>query len=197
MLKQWMTHVKYKKLLLFIVVLFITGLLFGIVYYLRQDEMIRKTLINSIVNLENDLTNTRVNNIFIHLLVSFCVIILSFTIIGIPIIYFYLFFEGLSIGFSFSIIVNVFGIKGIIFSLLYFIFYKFLFLILLFYLLSRSSRISKNMLGFLFYKNSKDLKNNILINVRKVIVFLIFILINDIAIYFYSSFLNKVLIFFL
>lgn len=197
MIKQWLKQIKYKKMLLFILVLFLMGFLFGVVYYIKQDEIIRETLISSIANLRTDLASSKINNILTHSLISLGVIILSFTVIGIPLIYFYLFFEGLSIGFSFSIIVNVFGFKGILFCILYFLFYKLLFLVLIIFLIMRSSRISKNMLGFLFYKNSRDLKNNILINLRKVMVIFLILFIHDIILYLLSGMLNNVLTYFL
>lgn len=197
MIKQWLRQVKYKKMLLFILILFLMGFLFGIVYYAKQDEVIRETLLSSIANLHTDLANSRTNNILTHSLISLGIIILSFTVIGIPLIYFYLFFEGLSIGFSFSIIVSVFGFKGILFCFLYFLFYKLLFLVFIIFLIMRSSRISRNMLGFLFYKNSHDLKNNILVNLRKVVVIFFILFLFDIGIYFVSAMLNNVLIYFL
>lgn len=196
MIKQWLKQVKYKKMLLFILILFLMGFLFGIVYYTKQDDIIRETLISSIANLRVDLASSRINNILTHCLVSLGIMILSFTVIGIPLIYFYLFFEGLSIGFSFSIIVSVFGLKGILFCFLYFLFYKLLFLIFVIFLIMRSSRISRNMLGFIFYKDSRDLKNNILVNLRKVMVIIFIIFLGDIVIYFLSGILNNVLIYF-
>ena len=197
MIKQWMKQFKYKKLLLFIVVLFLVGIVFGTIYYFKQDDLVKQTIMNSIVTLEDNLSASRINNILNHVLIAICIIVLSFTVIGIPIIYFYIFFEGLSIGFSFSIIIQIFGFKGLMFCLLYFIFYKLLFLILLFYLVLRSSRITKNMIGFIFYKNDKDLKNNILINLRKVIVIILLLFAVDIGTFLLSTYFNKLLIIFI
>lgn len=197
MIKQWMKQIKYKKLLLFIIVLFLVGIIFGWVYYLKQDDLVKQTIMNSIVSLEDNLLANRVNNIVNHLCISIFIIILSFTIIGIPIIYFYIFFEGLSIGFSYSIIISIFGLKGFIFCILYILFYKILFLVLVIYLIIRSFRISKNMFGLILYKNSQDIKNNILINLRKVILIFILIFIIDVFTYFLSSYFNNLLINFL
>ena len=197
MIKQWMKQFKYKKLLLFIVVLFLVGIVFGTIYYFKQDDLVKQTIMNSIITLEDNLSASRINNILNHVLIAICIIVLSFTVIGIPIIYFYIFFEGLSIGFSFSIIIQIFGFKGLMFCLLYFIFYKLLFLILLFYLVLRSSRITKNMIGFIFYKNDKDLKNNILINLRKVIVIILLLFAVDIGTFLLSTYFNKLLIIFI
>lgn len=196
-MKQWLKQVKYKKLLLFTVIILFMGLLFGVIYYFKQDAVVKQTLINSILNLSNSLSNNKINSIIAHLLISIGIIILSFTLIAVPIIYFYIFFEGLSIGFSFALIVNSFGFKGIIFYLMYILIYKFIYLILIIYLIMRALRISKNVLGFIIYQKSSALEKNIIVNIRKVIIILILIFIYDIIIFFASPFFNNLLINFL
>lgn len=196
-MKQWMKQVKYKKLLLFTVIILLTGLFFGAIYYFKQDEVVKQTLINSILNIENSLANNRINNILVHLLIGVIIIVLSFTVISVPLIFFYIFFEGISIGFSYALVINAFGFKGIFFFLIYTLLYKFIFLVLIIYLTIRALRISKNVLGFIIYRKSSELEKNIIINVRKVVIILIIIFIYDITIFFASPILNKLLINFL
>lgn len=192
-----MKQVKYKKLLLFTVIIFLMGLLFGAVYYFKQDEMVKQTLINSILNIENGLANNRINNILVHILIGVIIIVLSFTVISVPLIFFYIFFEGISIGFSYALVINAFGFKGILFFLIYTLLYKFIFLVLIIYLTIRALRISKNVLGFIIYRKSSELEKNIIINIRKVVIILIIIFLYDITIFFVSPILNKLLINFL
>ena len=194
---QWLKLVKYKKLLLFTVILLIMGLFFGAVYYFRQNEVVKQTLINSILELPNNLVNNRINNILIHLLVGIAIGVLSFTIISVALIFFYIFFEGISIGFSFALIINAFGFKGIFFFLIYTLIYKFIYLVLIVYLIIRAIRITKNVIGFIIYRKSSDLEKNIIINIRKVVIILILIFIYDIIIFFASPTINNLLINFL
>ena len=196
-MKQWLKLIKYKKLLLFTIILLIMGLFFGAVYYFKQNDVVKQTLINSILELPNNLVNNRINNIVIHLIIGIAVIVLSFTIISVPIIFFYIFFEGISIGFSFALIVNAFGFKGIFLFLIYSLLYKFIYLVLITYLVIRAIRITKNVIGFIIYRKSTDLEKNIIINIRKVVIILLLIFIYDIAIFFASPTINKLLINFL
>lgn len=196
-MKQWMKQVKYKKLLLFTVIILLTGLFFGAIYYFKQDEVVKQTLINSILNIESSLANNRINNILVHLLIGVIISVLSFTVISVPLIFFYIFFEGISIGFSYALVINAFGFKGIFFFLIYTLLYKFIFLVLIIYLTIRALRISKNVLGFIIYRKSSELEKNIIINIRKVVIILIIIFIYDITIFFASPILNKLLINFL
>lgn len=194
MVKKWFSRIRYRKLFLFIITLLVTGFIFGVLYYFHLNDGVKDSLVEGLVALKDGLVSTKINNFFVHLLIGICIIILAFTVIGLPLVYFYLFFETLSIGFSISSIVGILGFKSILFAILYFLIYKLLYLVLVIFLIVRSSRISKNMLGFIIYRNNNELKNNIMINLRKVVVVMICIGILDVLLFSLSPIINKLLI---
>lgn len=194
MVKKLFSRIRYRKLFLFIITLLVMGFIFGIFYYWHLNDGVKDSLVEGLVALKDGLVTTKINNFFIHLLIGIVILILSFTVIGLPLVYFYLFFEALSISFSISSIVGILGFRSLLFALLYFLIYKLLYLILVIFLIVRASRISKNMLGYILYRHNNELRNNIIINLRKVIVVMLGISILDVLLFSLSPIINKLLI---
>ncbi len=176
---------KNMSLFLFISILFLFGVITGILFYFKQDLSIRQTIISSLTGLfQNNVFELK--NIFYHLLIFIIICALLFCFLGIPMLVIYIFFEGLSIGFILPIFVSLFKINAIGYFLVYFLLIKFVYIFLLFFLFAKTFHFTKTYL--LCLKN----KNYVFMNELKYIVFLIvFILLNDFVIYFVS---NRILI---
>lgn len=196
-MKKWLKNIKFKKLLLFILILFLVGFLFGIFYYFGIDRDTKESLMLNIITLKENLLIYRTNNILLHLGICLLLMVLSFVVIGLPFIYFYIFYEGLSIGFSFATLISVYRFRGIIFCLLHFIFYKLFYLIFIIFIILRCTRITKNLIGLIIYRGNAILKKNLSINIKKILVFLLFIFLYDVTIYFICLNINNLLIRFL
>lgn len=115
-----------KKLLVFLSVLGITGIVSGSIFNIMLNES-DKTLISSyITNFFDNITNNTLDNIsalknafFSEISYILIIWLLGISIIGIPIILFMYFSKFFILGFSISSIISNYGIKGCILSLGY------------------------------------------------------------------------------
>lgn len=118
--------VNNKKDYLIAILLFLVGLIIGVMFinnvsenqFIEIDEYI-KTLVNSIKSIENiDYINIFKESMLSNLILIIIIWIASSTIIGIPIVYGNLIFRGFVLGYTISSIVSSLGIlNGIIFGI--------------------------------------------------------------------------------
>src|SRR5574344_2191955 len=104
-----------KNFIKFLVLLIVMGILVGIFLYLNENDLIKTSINSQISNLNNLIKTTHQNNILSHLIIISALIILSFTVIGLPIILFYFFYEGVSLGFLISALIKYKGLNGLLF----------------------------------------------------------------------------------
>lgn len=184
----WTSLKKNKSFFLFLSILFIFGVVTGILFYFKQDLTIRETIISSL----HDLFKTNVfslKNVFYHVMVLLVIFATLFCFLGIPLFVCYLFFEGLSIGFIIPIFVSLYKVHSIGYFLLYFLLIKFFFLVLLFLLFVKCFHFIKVYLLSLKYRNYEFMSE-----LKYIFFFFILLIINDFVIYFIS---NRLLLFFL
>ena len=175
--------------------IFLCGLLFisfisGIIIYLNIDNNVKLDLFNNVFNIKESLINNRINNIFNHLFVVILIVLLSFSCLGYFLGLFYLFYEGMSISFTFMFLCQIKGLKGLIFILLYDLLFKIVYLILIFMLLIKLFYIFRTIIRYFIYKSNIYIKNTLI----SVFIIVLLIVINDILIYFLSNFFIKLLI---
>ena len=175
--------------------IFLCGLLFisfisGIIIYLNIDNNVKLDLFNNVFNIKESLINNRINNIFNHLFVVIFIVLLSFSCLGYFLGLFYLFYEGMSISFTFMFLCQIKGLKGLIFILLYDLLFKIVYLILIFMLLIKLFYIFRTIIRYFIYKSNIYIKNTLI----SVFIIVILIVINDVLIYFLSNFFIKLLI---
>lgn len=183
-----MNNILIKKYLLFTILILIMGIICGIIYYYNFDSIIKNNILSSIT-----IDNISINNILKHFIILLIIFISSFFIVGSFLSIFYLFFEGLAIGFTSSIFTIKYGIKGFIYSILYNTYSRLLFLILLILLIYKILNISKNIVYILFTKNSYQYKVLIRNKIKSSLLLILFILIIDIVIYLFSPlFINLI-----
>ena len=184
---------RHKYLLIFLLVLFLIGLFFGIILYFKQSDNSKSILTTNLTNLSEQLNNNHISNILPHLIILILIILLSLTIIGYLFGIFYLFYIATSISFSITFLTLNYGLNGLIFGLLYNILFKAIFLIGLIFILIKTSLISKNIFGMLVIKNNNPFKIDFKRNLIQILIMLSIILLNDILLYYLSSFTLKIL----
>ena len=119
-------------------------------------------------------------------------IILGIFIIGIPIAIFFIFYNGFTLGFIITSLSSIFGFKGFIYSLVYIIINKLVYLFFLYFLLLALFKIVLIIIRTFVHKEHKN-KDEIFHLLKKIGLCLIIILIYDLILYFFG---NKLLILF-
>lgn len=181
---------KYLKFMLVIVGL---GVISGFIYYQVLNDDIKVNIINTL----NDYNNFRYNFILKDLIVMSFILVLSFFIIGMPIIILYLFYECLSIGLLVSIFTTTFGVKGFIYSILFILINKFIVLIFKILFLKKIINISRYIIGLIIYKRDVAIRDKLFINFKNSLYIIVFVFIFNIILYFLSFFIFKYLSFLL
>lgn|SRR5574344_185260 len=148
-----------KPLIKFLVFLFIMGILIGIYLFLNQKAIIKSSIINEMGTIPSLLNkkNFNFNNIIIISLLT----ILSFTIIGLPIILFYFFYEGVSLGFLMSSLYQYKKVNGLLFCLPLTIINKLFIYFLLIYLIINTYHYSKKIITNWHYNKSSIILNQL------------------------------------
>ena len=174
----------------FIATLFILGIIVGIILYLNLDSDIKKSIISTVTNLNENLKTTKQNNLLFHLLIISSSLLASLTIFLFPLNIFYLFYESLCIGFIFASFFNISGLSGLLYALIYIILNKALYLLILVYLNIISYKLIKKILKALFQKDNISVRDLYLNYFKKILICLASLTILDIFIFFFG---NKIL----
>lgn len=124
--KQKKDSIISKKILLFYLIIFLIALVSGTFFNLilsdKDTKLVSDYLTNFITLIKSNNINyifSFVNTVSLNSIYIFIIWILGFTIIGIPIIILIYFFKTFILGFSISILISNFKIKGILYSFIY------------------------------------------------------------------------------
>lgn len=184
---------RVKTMIVVFTFLFGLSLVIGLIFYFKQDKEIRYSLVSGVGDLK-ELLKGDINNIFSHIILIFLLYLSSISVI----FYFggvmYLLYEGLAIGFTFGLLKDMYGLKGIIFNLLYQGLFKGIFIFLLIILLIKLFRISKYVLGKFIYKDNNDFKGLIINELKNSLYVVLFIVIYDIIILLISKYVLYILV---
>ena len=191
MLKKYIKTHKY--LLLFLSVLFVIGIIIGIILYNVMPSINQTSLIINLDNLKDQLLTNHLTNLYPHLILLSLISILSLTIIGYFIGLFYLFCVGMSIGFTTAFLMVKYQLKGLIFSILYNIIFKLIFILILFLILIKLYEIVKNIIGLIIYKKNNQLMTNFRHNYLSILILIFSNIIVDIVLSLSSTFILKII----
>ena len=183
---------KVKTMMVVFTFLFGLSLVIGLIFYFRQEKEIRYSLVSGIGDLKT-LLNGNINNVFSHVFLIILLYLASISVIFYFMGVMYLMYEGLAIGFTFGILKDMYGLKGLLFNLFYQIIFKGIFIFLLIMLLIKLFRISKYILGKFIYKDNKDFNRLILNELKNSLYIVLFILIYDIIILLISKYVLYIL----
>ena len=175
-----------KKVFLFISVLLVIGIISGILFLVFLNEASQEIIFLNINDYLQKLNNFTFNNLFMDITFLSSLIILSIFIIGIPITIFFLFFNGFSLGFVIASLSTIFGFKGFIYSLIYLIINKFVYLFFMYFLCLALFKIVLITLKCFIHKEKIN-RDEIIHLLKKIGLCLIIILIYDLILYFFGS----------
>ena len=182
------SYQKHRMEIRFILIIMLFGLFSGLVFYLKQDSVMKASLS---LNMEIFSHNVfRFSNIIYHLLAILSLIALSFLLIGFPLLIVYIFLESLSVGFLIPLLFSSFKLSGIGIYISYFLLKKLGFFILLLVLFCLDLAFIKDYLLYL-----KNHKNKFFGSLKKVLITLFIIVANDFLVYFVMNrFLSFILV---
>ncbi len=172
-----------KKLSLFLGIIFTIGIILGFIFLIYLDEANKEIIYLNINEWLQNLNTSHINNIISHIAILSSLFILSLFMVGIPLSLFFVFYNGFSIGFLLMALIDIFGIKGLLYGLVYVIITKgiYLFLALLFVL--ALIKIAIMFLKALISKEkiNKDSLSKLL---KRIFICIAIILISDVILYF-------------
>ena len=177
-----------KIIIRFIFFFALISFIIGIVYYYNLSPDIKNNLINRIPDIKDNIINNRSNSIIIHLGILSTLLVLSILLFGGVISLFYYAYEFMSLGYLFALLYEYRKFKGILFSIIYSIINKGVFLLILSLFLLWTIKYIKNILNSL-KRPKKDLIISYLI---KSLIIISLICINDLLIYLFGNYILKI-----
>ncbi len=165
-----------KPILIFSLLGFILS--FFIYHNINNDSLINE--INSLSFLDNNLNLLPLHFIFLGILLSFSFIGLCFIIFPL-----YFLFEIICIFYNFFIFFHIFKFNGLIFSLIYNILLKSIYISLLLIIFKQLFKLTKDILNTLKYNSEKNY--NFQKRIKIIAICIILIILNDILIYFFGA----------
>lgn len=185
-MKKW-TSLKYRNIYIFIITLSFMGFISGYNYYRIQDSNLKTKAIESL-NLKENLKKP-VNNIIKNGKKCIKPIIYGIFILPQIINIVCTFYEPFQIGFIFNLLCT-YNLK---FSFIYIFLYHLIPLIILLFLIKISFAISKDIIKYIIWKNQID-KKHLKLLIKKYIIILLFEIMYEILILFFSTNINAFLI---
>lgn len=185
-----MINLKKHFMVKFVLALFVVGILFGIVVHFTYKTDISEM----IVAFKSAVTTSKQNTFLSSIVIVSAIFVLSISVIGIPVVVFYLFYEGLALGFTMSIFASTFKLRGLFFYILYFLFSKSAFLLIIGYFSILSMKYSIKFIESLTSKNKETLYKTIVFHTMRYLIVLSVTLLNSTFIYLFS---NKIVSLFL
>ncbi len=182
---------------IFLLTLVVTGIIFGLFYFNIQNTANKTLIAEKLSGLENIIKTTHQNMIIEHLIIIIILVFLSYSIIGLPFILFYLFYECTSIGFFIGALYNSFKVKGLFFGVIFTIISKLLFILCLLYISYIALKITKRLLRVLIFKENDSLYKLLKNLFLKLGVVVLGILIYDTLVYFFANKILKLFLFLL
>lgn len=178
-----MKNLKNSFIVKFVGSLFLISVLIGIIFFFTY----KPDLGTSLNDFKNLIDVTRQNTFLSNIISISSIFILSASIIGAPIIVLYIFYEGLSIGFTLAVFLFNYKIKGLIFYCLFFFISKFLFTIITLYFAVLSIKFVIKVLDSLVSKNKEEFYKTIVYQFYRFLIVILFVLVNSAIVYFFSN----------
>lgn len=184
MKKLWTSILKNKTLIIFLLSIFIIGFIFGILYYVQQNDVIKEGIKEGLNTYKINISEIKINYFIEHIFLLSAIFLLSYTIIGNVLSIFYLFYEGLLFGFSSALFIANFKISGLFYNIISFIFTKLLFIIAIITISIIALKITKKIIYTILSKKGESFYELIRFNILKLVIIITIIIISDIFIYF-------------
>lgn len=190
--KVWTSIKRNKTMIIFLLSIFIIGAIFGVFYYIQQSDVIKNGIKEGLTTYKTTISKTNINLFVEHIFLLTAIFLLSYTIIGNVLSIFYLFYEGIILGFSTAIFIANYKFSGLIFNLISFILTKALFITSVIFISIVALKITKKIIYTIISKKGESFYELIRFNILKLFIILAIVLISDLFIFFLS---NKILSF--
>ncbi len=168
-IKRYLQARKY--LLLFLMVLLLIGFGIGMFLGITNIEALRY----SVISYASNMGGSSFNYLYFHFFMVIISVLLSFCLIGVPLLCTIIFYEGMSSGFLLGIFSLTYGLKGLLFSVIFLLITKFIYIFLLIFLFSKCLQIARRMIGrFLYKSNNNELLFHLVKGVLVIVIGIIF-----------------------
>ena len=144
-----------KNMLIFLGILFLIGVIIGSIVFMKQPDITKAAISLELNEFPTIVEASNQNQIIFHILIILILFLLSFTVIGIFGSFFYLFYEGCSLGFSLAMFYYKFKLSGIVFSLIFNIISKLIFVLIIVYVCIIGVKIAKKIIGSIVLKQDE------------------------------------------
>ena len=182
---------KYFK---FFSLFFLFGFVLALIYYININKNELDILINNI--LYNKSLYMITNNMVNHLKILCVILCFSFVFIGFPIYIGLIISEGFSFFLRILILYKIYKVRGVIYSLIYYLINNGIYIFLLYLLSKKIINIIK--LIYTYKVKQEQIKfEQLLVIINRTILIIIFIFINDLILYLYGFKLIKIFAFLL
>lgn len=178
-----MKALKNNFLVKFILSLFIIGVVVGLFFFFTY----KPDLAVNIEDFKSLIFDTHQNTFLPSILIILSIFITSISVIGIPAVIFYVFYEGLSIGFTWGIFMLNFKIKGFIFYLLFFVTSKLIYVAIMLYFVIISTKCAIKLVDAIMSKNKEELYRIVVYQFYRFLIVLFIIILNSTLVYLISN----------
>ena len=166
------------------IICFIIGLFIAVLFYQSLNKEETSNIINTIIKdkLLFKTSNNGINNIKLLSLILF----FSLFYLGVPLFMGILIKDSFKISLKIIFLYKIYKFKGILYLFLYIILNYFIYIVLLYYLYKKIVKISLKLYKNKIYKETIDYKY-LYILIKKAIIIIILIFINDYLVYLYGN----------
>lgn len=158
--------IKYdKKIMIFLNVIAIVGIIAGSIFMIVLSKNDKETVLNSIKDFFNKLINNKFNFVgtlkntaISNFLFSFIIWVIGISVVGVLIVIFIIFYKSFTLGFTISSIIYTYSIKGTLLALIYVFPHMVINLLVLLYLSSYSIKLSIILIKSILKKDNLNFK---------------------------------------
>lgn len=172
-----------KKICLFFSIIFTIGIIIGFIFLIYLEESSKELISLNINEWLQSLSTSHINSILEHIIILSTLTILSIFVIGLPLIIFFVFYNGFSIGFLLMSLIEIFGIKGLIYGLIYLIITKGIYLFFLTIFILALIKIIILIIKRLIWHQKMN-KNLLVTYCKRILICIGVIILSDIILYF-------------
>ena len=190
--------IKYdKKIMTFLNVIAIVGIIAGSIFMIILNKNDKETVLNSIKDFFDKLINNKFNfagtlknTLISNLLFSFIIWVIGISVVGVLIVIFIIFYKSFTLGFTISSIIYAYSIKGTLLALIYVFPHMVINLLVLLYLSSYSIKLSIILIKSILKKDNLNFKAFINNYSKVFLISIIFLIVTSL----YESFIAPIIL---
>ena len=190
--------IKYdKKIMTFLNVIAIVGIIAGSIFMIVLSKNDKETVLNSIKDFFDKLINNKFNfagtlknTLISNLLFSFIIWVIGISVVGVLIVIFIIFYKSFTLGFTISSIIYTYSIKGALLALIYVFPHMVINLLILLYLSSYSIKLSIILIKSILKKDNLNFKAFINNYSKVFLISIIFLIVTSL----YESFISPIIL---